>query len=134
MTGSSPWWIAIAPEELAATILPLFSYPHMSPHVHEGFAIFNIAGWCRTGLWAEPKFIYRQGNPYTDPDLRPIAEAIQVLEQSRLLMRFVAGDSTTISVPVLGLTRRGMYALESNTVRPHLGLRELGTENSNTPG
>jgi hypothetical protein len=133
MTGSPPWWISISPEELAATILPLFSYPQLSPHVYEGFAIYNIAVWCRTGRWAEPKFIYRQGNPYTDPDLRPIAEAIQVLEQHRLLMRFVAGDSATVSVPVLGLTRRGMHALEANTVRQHIGLRGPGTENSNPP-
>lgn len=134
MTGSSPWWISISSEELAATILPLFSYPQMSPHVHEGFAIYNVAGWCRTGKWAEPTFTYRQGNPYTDPDLRPVAEAIQVLEQSRLLMRFVAGDSTTVTVPVLGLTRRGMHALKSDTVWRYLGLDEPPTKNSIRPG
>lgn len=132
MTDNPPWWISISPEELAATLL-LFSYPQLSPHVHEGFAIYNIAVCCRTGRWAEPKFVYRQRNPFTDPDLRPIAEAIQVLEQSRLLMRFAAGDSATVSVPVRGLTRRGMHVLESNTARQQLGLLDPGAENSTPP-
>jgi hypothetical protein len=53
---------------------------------------------------------------FEDPDVRAVAEAIQVLEHSRLLMRS-PGDRAHV-----GLTRLGMHALATNTVRQHLGL------------
>ncbi len=47
-----------------------------------------------TGRWADPNFVRREGNPFKNPDFREIAEAIQVLEQPRLLLRYTAGDTT----------------------------------------
>jgi hypothetical protein len=64
-----------------------------------------------------PRRQYRPAtDPFGDPDLRAITEATQVLEQARLLMRTFKDDS------YIGLTRLGMHALQTNTVRQHLGL------------
>jgi hypothetical protein len=122
MNNPQPWWITWPPEEVAVTILPLFAYPQLSPHGYEGLIIYNIVLWCKTGRWAEPKLIFGEGNPFTDPDSRAIAEAMQVLEQARLLMRYVSGDGHYVSK--IGLTRRGLEALQTNTVRQHLGLSD----------
>jgi hypothetical protein len=65
--------------------------------------------------------MYRQDatSRFKDPDMRAFAEAIQVLEQAQLLLR---GDEERDSL--LGLTRLGMHALATNTVRQHLGLSD----------
>jgi hypothetical protein len=55
---------------------------------------------------------------FTDPNLRAVAEAIQVLEHSALLMRS-PGDRAHV-----GLTRLGMHALSTSSVRQHLGLAD----------
>ena len=119
MNNPHPWWLTSLPEEVAATILPLFAYPQLSPHGNEGMTIHHIAQWCKTGQW-EPKVAHASQNPFKDPDHRAIAEAIQVLEQARLLMRFIEGDGWYVSK--IGLTRLGMHALQTNTVRQRLGL------------
>jgi hypothetical protein len=53
-----------------------------------------------------------------EPDLGAVAEAIQVLEHSRLPMRS-PGDQSH-----LGLTRLGRHTVVTNTMRQHLGLGE----------
>jgi hypothetical protein len=116
MTGNQPWWLTMPPAEVAATILPLFSYSSCPP-VSEWGAVTAIASWCRTGSYSEPV-----GSPvgadawmalFRNPDSGAIAEAIQVLEHANLLMHW--GD-------YVGLTRLGWHALQTNTVRQHLGL------------
>jgi hypothetical protein len=120
MNNPQPWWLTWPVAEVAATILPLFSYPQLSPRTDEDLAIYNIVAWYKTGQWAEPKFSRDIRDPFNDPDSRAIAEAIQVLEHTRLLMRRVSGTDQTICY--VGLTRLGMHALQTNTVRQHLGL------------
>jgi hypothetical protein len=121
MNSPAPWWFTMSSEEVAATILPLFSAPEFSPCRDEDRVLEDVVAWCRTGQFAESKF-FRIGvgmRRFTDPDVRAINEAIQVLEQARLIVRYIsAGDTTTC---YLGLTRRGMHALQSNTVRQLLG-------------
>lgn len=56
-------------------------------------------------------------NRFKDPDFRVVAEAIQVLERAGLLMRAIYGDAS----PDVGLTRLGEHALQTHTVRQHLG-------------
>jgi hypothetical protein len=117
MTTNQPWWLRMPPVELAATVLPLFSYSSRPP-VPEWGALAAIAAWCRTGSYHEP-----QGSPggvcfeqFRDPDLGGVAEAIQVLEHAGLLLR--SGGEP----PYVGLTRMGWHALRTNTVRQLLGL------------
>jgi hypothetical protein len=56
--------------------------------------------------------------PFEDADFRAAAEAMHALERAGLLMRtFPDGGGSYI-----GLTRQGMHALQTNTVRTHLGL------------
>jgi hypothetical protein len=119
MNNPQPWWLTWPPEEVAATILPLFTYPQLSPHGYESTTIYNIVQWCKTGQWSGRRL---EGNPFKDFDCRAIAEAIQVLEQARLVMRYLFGDGYYVSS--IGLTRRGMQALQTNTVRQHLGLSD----------
>jgi hypothetical protein len=130
MTSNHPWWLAMPPAELAATILPLFGQTH-----EEHTAISNIVTWCKTGSYGRHgrmSLVLRTGRePFEDPDMRAIAEAIQVLEHAGLLMR--SSRSTTRRLRPLapspigggnyvGLTRLGRHALQTNTVRQHLGL------------
>src|ERR1700747_426312 len=121
MTSNAPWWFPWPPEEVAATIPPLFCYPQNSPCRNEGLVLDDIVAWCKTGGFADSKLFH--GLPgmkhFTDPDFRAIAEAIQMLEQGRLIMRYISGDTTTC---YLGLTRRGSQALATNSVRQHLAL------------
>jgi hypothetical protein len=35
MTSNQPWWYSWPPTEVAATILPMFAHPVMSPSVPE---------------------------------------------------------------------------------------------------
>jgi hypothetical protein len=50
-------------------------------------------------------------------------KAIQVLEYARLLMRADQGAHQC----ALGLTRLGMHALATNTVRQHLGIGDAAS-------
>lgn len=123
MTSDQPWWFTMPPKDVAATILPLFSYPQFSPCAEEELAVSNIISWCKTGSLPAQRKLFRvvgRKKTFEDPDTRAIAEAIQVLEHARLLIREVAGSDVTDCY--LGLTRLGMHAVATNTVRQHLGL------------
>jgi len=114
MTSNQPWWLAWPTAEVAAAILPLFSYPSSEK---EHPALASIVSWCKTGQYRKPVKI---GDVFKDPDTRAIAEAMRVLEHANLVMRDVSGgDVTWVSV---GLTRLGRDAIATNTVRQHLGL------------
>jgi hypothetical protein len=115
MTSDQPWWLTMPPAELAARILPCFSD---QPH-EEHAAISNIVKWCKTGSYGRQGpigLILRMGlEPFEDPDMRAIAEAIQVLEHAGLVLRGFLEPN------FLGLTRLGQHAFQTNTVRQHLG-------------
>jgi hypothetical protein len=142
MNNPQPWWLTMPPAELAATILPLFGYQPYEEHM----AMANIVTWCKTGRGGELGFlelIVRTGREqFDDPDMRAVAEAIQVLEHAGLLMRSARFESRYSSPSrrggsifgrrltaasfgggfFVGLTRLGLHALQTNTVRQHLGL------------
>jgi hypothetical protein len=109
------------PAELAATILPLFS---STPYDDEQAAIEGIASWCKTGEGRARRLRRDSRTQFENPDYRAVAEAIQVLEHAGLLMRSirVAVQSPQSGGSLVGLTRLGMHALQTNTVRQHLGL------------
>jgi hypothetical protein len=74
----------------------------------------RVAGWLKTGSDREVRsHTEHDSAAFKDPDVRAVAEAIQVLEHASLLMR--AAEN-------VGLTRLGMHALQTNTARQHLGL------------
>lgn len=99
------------PAELAARILPWF--PSRKTLIEER-VMTSIVTWLKTGSDREARsHAEHDSAPFKDPDVRAVAEAIQVLEHASLLMR-ANGN--------VGLTRLGMYALQTNTVRQHLGL------------
>jgi hypothetical protein len=117
MNNPQPWWLTMPPAELAATILPLFP----SSCRHEGGVKNGIVNWCKTGQYREPRLSMKRS--WEDPDLFAISEAIQVLEHAGLLIRFLESNANSrLSWFNIGLTRLGMYALQTNTVRQHLGL------------
>jgi hypothetical protein len=102
-----------APAELAAVILPLFP----SPRQAERWAIAGIVNWFRTGEYCVHRFPRSD-----DPDCVAIDEAMKVLEHARLLIRHLeVSDYSSFEV---GLTRLGVHALQTNTVRQHLGLSD----------
>ena len=113
LTNAQPWWLAMPVAEVAATILPLFSH---SAYQQDWMAMNNIVNWCKTGSYSGRGAM---PNPFTDPDHCAVAEAIQVLERAGLLLRNFRNDCFN-----LGLTRLGMHALQTNTVRQHLGLSD----------
>ena len=123
MTSDQPWWLTMPPAELAARILPLFSASNLGtgkrpiPYIEEGEAVPAIAKWCRTGEY--DKLIFAKSSAekqFTNPDYRAVTEAIRVLEQAGLVM------TTGAERRAVGLTRLGEHALQTNTVRQHLGL------------
>jgi hypothetical protein len=119
MNNPQPWWLTMPPAELAATIVPLFS---SFMHVGEHEAMTRIVSWFRTGTPTRADFPVRSGGfcpEFDEPDYRAVAEAMQVLESTRLLMRAVKLSQFPLKV---GLTRLGWHALQTNTVRQHLGL------------
>ncbi len=129
MTSSQPWWLTWPVAEVAAAILPVFSHPQFSPSKSELYVRDDIVAWCKTGQFTERKVgIHRWADPYADPDYRAINEAIQVLEQTRLIVR---SHKSSEGTPSLGLTRLGMHALQTNTVRQHLGLSDAPPADSN---
>jgi hypothetical protein len=115
MTSNQPRWLTWPVAEVAATILPLFA---PQPPKSERSVMNGIVVWCKTGEYRPGGSIALATVPFSDPDLRAITEATQVLEQARLLMRTFKEDS------YIGLTRLGMHALQTNTVRQHLGLSD----------
>jgi hypothetical protein len=119
MNNPQPWWLTWPPAEVAAAILPLFS---SSTHVEEGSALKAVASWLTTGSYRKPWAIPGTGATwFENPDTRVAAEAIQVLDHAGLLMRI---NPTSTSGSYIGLTRLGMHALQTNTVRQHLGLSD----------
>src|ERR1700756_4568952 len=115
MNEPQPWWLTWPVAEVAAAILPLFAN---SDYIGEERALRGIVSWSKTGSFRPPG-MYRRGAPppFKNPHIRAFSEAIQVLEQARLLLR---GEQERDSL--LGLTRLGWHALQTNTVRQHLGL------------
>ena len=113
MNEPQPWWLTWPVAEVAATILPWFA---ANPPDFEGFVINHIVDWMQG---AQSKSIgYRSAEQFTDPDVGAVAEAIQILEHSRLLMRS-PGERGHI-----GLTRLGRHVLATNAARQHLGLSD----------
>jgi hypothetical protein len=123
MNNPQPWWLTWPPAEVAATILPYFS---SRPYVEERDAMVDLLSWWRTGSYPKKSKIgwFTIQEKFTDPDARAVAEAMQVLEHAGLLLRHVRGGSTPPPGSDFGLTRLGMHALETNTVRQHLGLSD----------
>lgn len=114
MTNPTPWWLAWPVGEVAAAILPLFAN---SEEQWEREARGCIVTWCKTGVYKYGIRDLNRSHPFRDPDARAVNEAMQVLVNAGLLVRGEHGDRTYI-----GLTRLGWQALQSNTVRRHLGL------------
>jgi hypothetical protein len=113
MTSNQPWWLTWPVAEVAAAILPWFA---ANPPEFEGFVTAHIVHWMRG---VPSKGIgYKPSAPFDDPDLRAVAEAIQVLEHSQLVIRS-PGERGHV-----GLTRLGMHVLQTNSVRQHLGLED----------
>src|SRR5690349_10118821 len=102
MTSSQPWWLTWPVAEVAAAILPWFA---STPPEYEGFTLKHIVQWMHGS--PSRSATYTPSVQFTDPDVRAVAEAIQVLEHSRLLMRS-PGERGHI-----GLTRLGMHALQT---------------------
>ena len=116
------------PAEVAAKILPYFSSANLAP---EEPTVRDIADWMSqrksNGLFL-PLKDYR-------PEDFAVIEAIQLLEHRCLIVRVFketpTGKSATFRLafgrPVrssLALTRLGRHALQTNTVRQHLGLND----------
>jgi hypothetical protein len=119
MNNPQPWWLTWPVAEVAAAILPLIA-SHAAQH--EPRVIHSIVSWFQTGSYTLLG-AYSSGTPphqFASPDFCAAAEAMQLLEHSGLLMR---GQAHSESVFV-GLTRRGWHAVQTNTVRQHLGLSE----------
>jgi len=127
VTSNQPWWLAMSPAEVAATILPLFSH---SSNVEEMRAIAAIVSWSKTGSYTLPNMWggkHDREAQFDDPHHRSIAEGVQVLEHAGLLMRSFSSDHGSF----VGLTRLGIQALQTNTVRQHLGLSDAPPTVSN---
>jgi hypothetical protein len=114
MTHPQPWWLTWPVAEVAATILSWFS---SRAHTIELRAIGEIVVWW-TG--SNPKYTVVSSTQFEQPDCRAAAEGIQALEHAGLLMRSVDAQGRFI----VGPTRQGMHALQTNTVRQHLGLSD----------
>jgi len=113
MNNPQPWWLTMPPAELAAVILPLFP----SPRQAERWVTASIVNWFKTGEYCVHTFPHSD-----DPDCVVIEEAIQVLEHALLVIRHLAaGDSASFQI---GLTRLGVHAVQTNTVRQRLGLSD----------
>ena len=119
MNNPQPGWLTTWPvAEVAAAILPLFSYPASQK---EASAIASIISWSKTGEYKKP-LGFRDKSRFEDPETRAVAEAIRALERAGLIMRDVSGgDVTHVDV---GMTRLGRDAIATNSVRRHLGLRD----------
>jgi hypothetical protein len=114
VNNPQPWWLTQPPAEVAATILPLFS---QSANQQDVRARASIVNWVKTGSYESSVRDLRVA--FNDPDQLAAAEALQVLEYARLLLRIFDGPD---GISYLGLMRLGRNALQTNTVRQHLGL------------
>jgi len=101
------------PAVVAAVILPLFP----SPRQAERWVTASIVNWFKTGEYC----VHRFPRP-DDPDCVVIEEAIQVLEHALLVIRHLTGGEHASYE--IGLTRLGVHAVQTNTVRQHLGLSD----------
>jgi hypothetical protein len=120
MNNPQPGWLTTRPvAEVAAAILPLFSYPASQK---EDSAIACITSWCKTGEYKKA-FGSRSKSRFEDPETRAVAEAIRALERAGLIMRDVPAGNDVTRVDV-GMTRLGRDAIATNSVRRHLGLRD----------
>jgi hypothetical protein len=118
MNDDQRWWLTMPPAELAAVILPFFS--SWEPQREFGARRKILAWLSGVGPTGLAGFFVSNIRVFNDPDERAVGEAIQHLEHACLLMREIDdGDHTTCYV---GITRLGMHALQTNTVRQHLGL------------
>jgi hypothetical protein len=130
MNNPQPWWLTWPVAEVAAVILPLFArqVPATHPKFHQNLddVMESIVNWFRTGDFSprRPRAFARwpAGRTFQDPDFGAVAEAMQVLEHAGLLMR--ALEVQDYSYFQVGLTRLGWNALQTNTVRQHLGLSD----------
>jgi hypothetical protein len=117
VTNPQPPWLEWAPAELAAAILPYFS--SWEPQ-REGLCKAQIVEWL---LGQRDHRIVRGSlEEFSNPAKRAVSEAIQRLEHACLLMRLI--DDGDLTLCYLGLTRLGAHALQTNTVRQHLGLSD----------
>jgi hypothetical protein len=133
MDNPQPWWRTWPVAEVAAAILPVFSD---RPALKEEAAVGRILSWCQTGSrgpnWKSLGISLGIGNDdwFENPDVCAIAEALQVLERAGLLRRALRTRKTVGQLPgyvmeayfYVGVTRLGWHALQTNTVREHLGL------------
>jgi hypothetical protein len=115
MNNPKPWWLAWPVSEVAATILPLFS---QAEYHWEREVRASIVNWCMTGVY-KSTIAGLNTDALKNPDHRAVTEAIQVLEHARLVVRICDSDRSYV-----GLTRLGYTALQTNTVRTHLGLSD----------
>jgi hypothetical protein len=115
MNNPQPWWLTWPVAEVAEAILPVFSHSAYKCEVRWQSFIVN---WFKTGSYSEEGYNQPGVQPFRDPDYAAVAEATQALEHAGLLLRTIAGPC------YLGLTRLGRHALQTNTVRQHLGLGE----------
>jgi|SRR6516162_8536155 len=111
MNNPQPWWLTWPVAEVAAVVLQAFS---SSLYQDERPAMASIVSYWTTGDYRARN---TRTNRFKDPDFRVVAEAIQVLERAGSLMRAIYGDAS----PDVGLTRLGEHALQTHTVRQHLG-------------
>jgi hypothetical protein len=115
MNEPQPWWLTWPVAEVAAAILPLFS---QSASQDEKSARGAIVNWCKTGSYKATAY-GSNTDPFKDPDHYAVTEAMQVLEHAGLVVYGNYRDFTYV-----GLTRLGKHALQTNTVRQHLGLSD----------
>jgi hypothetical protein len=120
MNNPQPWWLTWPVAEVAAAILPFFS---STPYQDERVMITSIISWWKTGEY-RGKLDFPRPNRFKDPDTRAVAEAIQVLERAGLVMRDVVATAGPSAYFDIGLTRLGMHALQTGSVRQQLGLGE----------
>ncbi|PXX06357.1 hypothetical protein [Mycolicibacterium moriokaense] len=116
MDNPQPWWLTMPPAELAARILALLSSHGTAP---ERQVMKAITSWFSTGSYSLPRD-WPGRPPFDQPDIWAVAEAIQVLEHANLLVRAQGLESLLY----VRLTRLGWHALQTNTVRQHLGLAD----------
>ena len=111
-------WL-MPPAELAAVILPFFSSwePRAESEVRR-----NIVAWLsgQTDKQLGHVSYFSARKVFESPAVRAVGEALQHLERACLLMRAIDGGQ--YGGCYVGLTRLGMHALQTNTVRQHLGL------------
>ena len=112
--NEQPWWRTWPVEEVAAAILPWFG---ANPSEYEGFALRHVVQWMQGSQ--SRLATYSPSHQFTDPDIGAVAEAVQVLEHARLLMRS-PGERGHV-----GLTRLGRHALATQTVHELLGLSDV---------